>query len=464
MSGTFWEAPQARGPVFGSVTLPGSKSLSARELLLSAIGDTYSRLDGVLYARDTDLMVAGLRSLGAVVEPWPPVLDQPVQITPVSPLSPVSSSNSIVSPVVSLDIAPVTVDCGLAGTVARFLPVLAAILGRPARFIADGVANQRPLRPLLQSLEEMGASIEFESPEGNIFPFTVFPPQGKIPSEISIDATSSSQFVSALLLAAPLFPQTCTIRSKTVEVPSHPHIQMTLECLSKRGINALEHVDPEGKPYWTVEPASVFGQDVPIEPDLSNAGPFLALAGIAGGRISIPAWPARTNQAGNAWRTILADFGMQVEWNHGVLSATGDGTLRAIDADFTEIGELVPTVAALAAFAEGTSRLRGLHHLRGHETDRLQALETELSKLGIGCEITAEDDLLITGKSPQWDTLNPEASRPRVEMCAYGDHRMATFAALLGLYYPVQIDDIGATAKTLPDFATMWQRLLGVGD
>lgn len=458
MQATVWQAPRAQGPVFGAVTLPGSKSLSARELLLGAIGDTEVNLTGVLYARDTDLMVRALRSLGATIEPWPPVLNQPVQITPLPKLW--SQSTSAVSPGGSEDNAPVTVDCGLAGTVMRFIPAVAVALGRAVRLVADAQANTRPMRPLLDALTQFGAHIEYESPDGCVFPCTIYPPGGHPGAEVSIDATASSQFVSALLLAAPLLPDGCTVRSKTAALPSLPHIEMTLECLSQHGVIVAQGLSEDGKPFWNVAAQPVLGQDVLIEPDLSNAGPFLALAGIAGGRISIPAWPAKTTQAGAAWLEILPKMGLHVQWNCGVLTVSRCGPLCPIDADFTAVGELVPTVAALAAFAPGTSRLRGLHHLRGHETDRLEALRTELTTVGIPCEITPEDDLVITGASPSWLT-NQDPESPPLLLHSYGDHRLATFATLLGLYYPVQIDDIDATTKTLPDFTNMWERLLG---
>ena len=460
MQATVWSAPRARGPVFGAVRLPGSKSLSARELLLSAIGDAEANLTGVLFARDTDLMVQALRSLGAVIAPWPPVVDQPVQIKPLPQLwtgAPAQDASGGPS-----GGAPITVDCGLAGTVMRFIPALAVALGRAVRFVADSQANARPMRPLLDALVQLGARIEYESPDGDVFPYTIYPPAERLGAEVTVDATASSQFISALLLAAPLLPDGCTIRSKTVALPSLPHIEMTMQCLSQHGITVEQGLSDDGKPFWNVVSEPVFGQDVFIEPDLSNAGPFLAQVGIAGGRISVPAWPAKTMQAGAAWLQILPLMGLRVEWNCGVLTVSRPGPLQPLDADLSAVGELVPAVAALAAFAEGTSHLRGLHHLRGHETDRLEALRAELAAIGISCEITPEDDLVITGKpvTPSWrDT--PTIDAEPLLLHSYQDHRLATFGALLGLYYPVQIDDIGATTKTLPDFTTMWERLLG---
>lgn len=467
-------APRATGSVYATVQLPGSKSLSARELLLSAIGDMESRVEGLLYARDTDLMVRALQALGARFT-WPPA-DQPVVIQPIPGLwnqtpprreaSPGSTADT--SPVLSASqppalaesARPVQIECGLAGTVMRFLPALTVALGVPARFTADAAANSRPLRGLLEALSALGATWESDHPADGVFPFTIYPPAGDIPDTVTVDAAASSQFVSALLLAAPLWKKPLTIRSKTSAVPSLPHIQMTLETLSLRGINATGRQQPDGTWEWRVQPEAVFGQDLAIEPDLSNAGPFLAAAGIAGGVVAVPGWPSHTSQVGDLWRQILPQFGMEVQRHYGVLTARGQGFLLPIALDCSACGELVPTIAALAAYANGTSRLEGLHHLRGHETDRLAALYQELQKLGIRCAITPEDGLEITGVPHTQLTGRPQSDQPLM-MRAYGDHRMATFAALLGLYRRVQLDDIGATAKTLPDFPQMWARVVG---
>lgn len=445
MGVTPWNAPHASGPIFSSVRLPGSKSLSARELLLAAIADTEGELKGVLRARDTDLMVGALTALGARFSPWPPVEEGAVRVRPIPGLW--SGTDRVEDEVIE-------VECGLSGTVMRFIPVLALALGRTVRFRADDQANVRPMTALLQTLETLGGRWQSDDPARGLFPYTLWPPAGDIPAEIEIDARESSQFISALLLAAPLFSHPCTIRSKTEQVPSWPHIQMTLECLSKRGIDAQAHRDGAGKPFWTVQPDAVFGQDLYIEADLSNAGPFLAAVGIVGGVTSIPAWPRQSSQAGDAWRSILTNFGMTVTYSSGVLTVRGSGELRAIDRDFSQVGELVPTVAALAAYARGTSVLRNLHHLRGHETDRLEALRVELTRLGINVQITAQDDLVITGK-PRVQRESTDFNQA-VQMRSYADHRMATFAALMGLYRPVQLDDVACTAKTLPDFPALW--------
>jgi 3-phosphoshikimate 1-carboxyvinyltransferase len=189
-----------------------------------------------------------------------------------------------------------------------------------------------------------------------------------------------------------------------------------------------------------------------IEPDLSNATPFLAAAAVTGGAVTVPGWPADTTQPGDGIRAILRDMGVRVTLDDAGLTATGTGTLSGVDIDLHDVGELTPTVAALAVFADGPSRLRGVAHLRGHETDRLAALAAEINRLGGSAEETA-DGLVIEPKP-----LRGGAWR------AYADHRMATAGAVIGLRVPgVEIDDIGCTAKTLPDFPAMWAAMLAGG-
>lgn len=412
-------------------------------------------LRGLLRARDTDLMVAGLRAFGAVIEPWPPKVEQSVKIIPIPRIWQRSARDAASGPGID---QPIQIECGLAGTVMRFLPALAVALGVPARFTADAAANARPLIPLLHALEALGASWIPQAPEA-LFPFEIHPTRAPFPAEVTIDASASSQFVSALLLAAPLLGQTFTIRSKTAAVPSLPHLKMTLEALQAHGIDA--RAVAENPPQWRVEPAVVRARNCSIEADLSNAGPFLAAAGITGGQISVSSWPAHTTQAGDAFREILPQFGMKLVLEHDVLTAQGPAVLHSVDVDCQEFGELVPTLAALAAYAEGTSHLRGLHHLRGHETDRLAALHSELSTLGIFCRVTEDDSLVIQGiPKEKLGAFPREDGEKECLLRAYGDHRMATFAALMGLYHPVQIDDISATSKTLPEFPSLWKQML----
>nr|WP_314719500.1 3-phosphoshikimate 1-carboxyvinyltransferase [uncultured Actinomyces sp.] len=491
-----WPAPQARGPLDAVVELPGSKSLTVRALLLAAVASGPSELVGVLRSRDTDLMVAALTTLGARVEP----LDQAgthLRVTPAPRPFAVGSG--------------ARVDCGLAGTVMRFVPPLAVLADAPVTFDGDAAARRRPLGPLLEALEHLGAGIDYLG-EADHLPVRVTPrpaphrengtcsPRERYlfaartvrtgsegprapgaasaagtvapavrsaptavrtiagPARVHVDASDSSQMLSALLLVGSLLPDGLEV-TPTGPVPSLPHVAMTVACLRDRGV-VVDEPDPAqvpGQRTWRVHPGAPSGGRVVIEPDLSNAGPFLAAALVAGGRVSVPRWPAATTQAGDAWRRLLPRMGGHVTTRRqadGSLTLTvrGDGRLRGVDVDLGEVGELATTVAALAvlAGAQGqASRLRGLAHLRGHETDRLAALVAETRRLG-GSAYEVADGLAI----------DPSPVHP-ARLRTYADHRMATFAAVVGLGVAgVEVEDVSATSKTLPGFPTMWSDML----
>lgn len=429
-----WPAPSSPGPIDALVRIPGSKSLSARLLYLAAVATGPSTLRGLLDSRDTRLLREALVALGAGITD---LADGSTRITPIEPRrQPLG--------------APLAIDCGLAGTVMRFLPPLAALVDAPVRFDGDPAARLRPLAPLLDALRTLGARIEFEGQPG-FLPFTIRGPiRPPADSRIRVDASASSQFLSALLLVAPLLGAPLLIEAAG-RVVSLPHVEMTCETMRGCGC-AVEALDEDGAARaWRVDPGAPRPFDASVEPDLSNAGPFLAAAMICGGSVRIPDWPERTSQAGDAWRTILPAMGARVRREGSDLVVTGpdDGRIRGIDIDMSTIGELAPTLAALAACASSPSSIRGVAHLRGHETDRLAALAGELRAAGCGVE-ELSDGLRITP-----GPLVPGLRR------AYGDHRMATFAALIGLRAPgTTLDDIRATSKTLPGFARMWEDLL----
>nr|WP_322097424.1 3-phosphoshikimate 1-carboxyvinyltransferase [Nakamurella alba] len=419
-----WAAPtlaeSGTGPIDATVTIPGSKSLTNRVLVLAAQADGPTDLEGVLRSRDSDLMVAGLRALGCGFEELPGGL---LRVTP-GPLH-----------------GPAHIDCGLAGTVMRFLPPLAATAPGAVTMDGDPAARVRPMGTVLQALRDLGVRVD-----GDGLPFTVHGVQAPAGGTVRIDASASSQFVSGLLLSGARFAGGLTVVHTGKPVPSMPHIEMTVQVLRAVGVQ----VDDSGANTWRVEPGPVVRWTDPIEPDLSNATPFLAAAAITGGTVRIPRWPTTTTQPGDAVRDLLTDMGAQVLLRDGVLQVTGTGTLDPLDADLHDIGELTPTVAALCLFASGTSRLRGIAHLRGHETDRLAALVADIRAVGGDADET-EDGLVI---------------RPRPltggEWGAYADHRMATAGAIVGLRVPgVVVDDIASTSKTLPGFEGMWARMLG---
>lgn len=429
-----WPAPFRHGsPVSGTVAVPGSKSLTNRYLVLAALASEPSLVRRPLHSRDSALMVAALQTLGAAVTPLP----DPGTFGPDLRIDPVRRSAPAAD--------PVRIDCGLAGTVMRFVPPLAALHTGQVDFHGDDAARVRPMGPVLDGLRQLGVHVVDQGRAA--LPFSVLG-TGSVPGgTVTIDASGSSQFVSALLLAAVRFDSPLVLRHDAPGgVPSLPHVEMTLQVLRDAGVDA-RRVDERS---WRVVPGDVAGLDVTVEPDLSNAGPFLAAAVATGGTVSIPDWPQHTTQGGDHWRHILPRFGADVTLREGVFTVTGPRELCGVDLDLSEAGELAPTVAALCALATGPSRLRGIAHLRGHETDRLAALSTELNGLGGA-----------TTETPDGLAIEPTALHGGV-FHTYQDHRMATAGAILGLRVPgVQVADIATTAKTLPEFPRMWAELVG---
>ena len=338
---------------------------------------------------------------------------------------------------------PAEVDCGLAGTVMRFLPPVAALAEGEIQFKGDEQAQQRPMATTLESLRILGVAI---SSQADSLPFSVIGTGRVLGGELTIDASKSSQFVSGLLLAAPRFERGLLLKHAGSQLPSLPHIEMTLECLRQRGVSAFQ----ESESSWRVEPSEIRGRELTIEPDLSNAGPFLAAAVVTGGTVRIPNWPDQTTQVGREYIPILEAFGSTCELSNGLLTVTGGEQLRGVDLDLAHAGELAPTVVAMAALAESPSRIVGISHLRGHETDRLAALTREINNLG-GAVTELADGLVI----------NPKPLQPGY-WHSYHDHRMATAGAIIGLRVAgVDVEDIATTQKTIPNFAELWFELLG---
>ena len=473
-----WPVPAARGPLDATVALPGSKSLTARALLLSAVAADPTTITGVLRSRDTDLMLTALTALGARFEE---IGGDPTHLRarPVPLPARVETGPDQAG----------RIDVGLAGTVMRFVPPLAALADAPVVFDGDRAARLRPLGPLLDALTELGAEVTCLGEPGRL-PVRVGPGNGALrrpadparperPHRVSVDASASSQFLSALLLIGPLLPGGLAVTA-VGPVTSLPHVTMTVASLRERGIVIEEPEEPDGSAdpadsadsgadtsggghTWIVHPGRPTGGRASIEPDLSNAGAFLAAALVAGGEVRLPGWPAPTTQAGDAWRELLPRLGGGVELRDGpegvrtlVVRGTGASSLRGIDADLSAVGELTPVVAALAALASEhghPSRLRGIAHLRGHETDRLAALVTEITRVGGIARQT--DDGLVIDALPAGERLHPELLR------SYADHRIAAFAALIGLGVPgTELDDVECTSKTLPGFPALWAGML----
>jgi len=425
MSSSNWAAPVAAGPVDATVELPGSKSMTNRALILAALADEPVRIVRPLRSRDTLLMAQALRALGV------PVADD--------------GGDWLVAPGGRgpLD-GPVQVDVGLAGTVMRFLPPVAALTDGTVTIDGDSRARERPMRPIIEALRTLGAEID-DGGRGAL-PFTVHGRGGLAGGAVALDASGSSQLVSGLLLAAPRYAKGVEARHEGPPVPSAPHLEMTVQMLREAGATV-----ETGENVWRVAPGALRGGERVIEPDLSNAAQFLGAALVTGGRVTVPGWPAETTQPGDALRELLAAMGGRVSLGPEGLTVRGSGEVEGLDADLHDVGELTPVIAALAALARTPSRLRGIAHLRGHETDRLAALAREINALG-GDVRQLPDGLEIRPRPLHgglWRT--------------YEDHRMVMAGAVLGLVVEgVRIENVGTVGKTLPDFTERWSRMLGV--
>jgi len=413
-----WPAPTARGPVDARVELPGSKSLTNRALVLAGLADGPSVVRRALRSRDTELMAGALTTLGSRVD----TNGQHWTVTP----GPLGGG---------------FVDCGLAGTVMRFVPAVAALADGPVTFDGDPHARTRPMSGVIGALRGLGVEVD-DAGRGTL-PFTVVGTGRVRGGSVVIDASASSQFVSALLLAGAAYDEGISVRHEGPPMPSLPHVAMTIACLREHGVEVEASDDT-----WTVAPSTVRAVDVTIEPDLSNAAPFVMLAMTSGGRVRVPGWPSATTQAGDALRDLLVRMGAEVSLDANGLTVDGSDNILGIDADLHDVGELAPAVAALCALAETPSRLRGIAHIRGHETDRLAALATELR--GLGAEVTEHEDGLSFEPAPlHGGTFH-----------TYADHRMAHAAVVVGSAVEgVLVEDVATTSKTFPGFAEVWAGL-----
>lgn len=423
-----WDAPTASGPVEAAIALPGSKSLTNRKLLLAAIADGPSTLSAPLHSDDSARMIEALRTLGVHIDETPGAgeFGPDLQVTPPAHFR-----------------GDTVIDCGQAGTVMRFLAPIAGLATGDVTITAHHTALHRPMGEMIKALRAIGADID----DGGSWamPFTVRGRGHIRGGEVTIDASSSSQFVSGLLLAAPRFDVGLHLIHSGERLPSLPHIDMTIETLARRGVqverpNANEWVVPAGIPR---------GRDAVIEPDLSNAAPFLAAALVAGGTVTVPGWPASSTQPGALLPEILSLLGARTSRRAGALSVAGTGRIAGVDLDLTAASELTPSLFALAAFADAPTTLHGIGHIRGHETDRIAALVANLRALGGEAE-----------ELPDGIRVVPRPLHGGVWK-AHHDHRIATAGAIIGLRVAgVTVDDIGTTAKTMPQFPELWQRLL----
>jgi 3-phosphoshikimate 1-carboxyvinyltransferase len=436
-----FSCPVADGPLTHSLSLPGSKSLTNRELVLASLATGPSTVHAPLHARDTALMVAALRALGAGI----------VEVSGSAEFGPDLAVTPLPMFTVSDDLSDVVVNCGLAGTVMRFVPPLSLLQHRRVRFVGDPQAEARPMGPIIDALRQLGHTVDDEGRGTLPFMVTPRPTQPTTRPRVTIDASTSSQFVSGLLLAAPRFPCGLTIEHTGKTLPSLPHIEMTIDVLANRSV-----VVDRPKPHvFDVAPQDIAADPVMIEPDLSNAAPFMAAAVVAGGSVTVLGWPDKTTQVGRLVPELLEHFGATVTRTAATVTVTAPGVsagpLPGVTLDLHEAGELAPTVISLSVFSGSPSTFSGISHLRGHETDRIAALVANIREIG-GVADETTDGM----------TVGPSRLTGGVWK-AWGDHRMATSGALIGLGCAgITVDDIGQTSKTLPEFVSLWQQMLGL--
>ncbi|MER5864040.1 3-phosphoshikimate 1-carboxyvinyltransferase [Kitasatospora sp. NPDC002040] len=439
MTEALWPAPVATGAVDATVTIPGSKSATNRALVLAALADSPGWVRRPLRSRDSQLMADGLRALGVGIEET------------VNNASGGTGGGEAwrVIPAGQLR-GPAQVDVGNAGTVMRFLPPLAVLADGPVHFDGDPRSYERPQHGVINALRALGARIDDGGRGG--FPLTVHGTGALDGGPVELDASSSSQFISALLLSGARYNNGVEIRNTGGSVPSLPHIRMTVDMVRKAGAQVDAPEDGGEKDVWRVTPGALIGRDLVVEPDLSNAAPFFAAALVTGGRVTVRDWPKHTYQPGDQLRELYTRMGGSCELTDEGLEFTGTGKIHGIEADLHDVGELTPVIAAVAALADSESHLYGIAHLRLHETDRLAALAKEINELG-GDVSETEDGLRIRPRPLHGGVFH-----------TYEDHRLATAAAVIGLAVPgVEVENVATTAKTLPDFPQMWAELLGQG-
>jgi 3-phosphoshikimate 1-carboxyvinyltransferase len=422
-----WRAPfRGNHPIAAAITIPGSKSATNRALILAALAKTPSILRKPLHSRDSALMIAGLKAIGCAITQEP---NGDLHITP------------------GKFFGPASVDVGNAGTVMRFLPPVAALANGLIHFDGDARSHERPVGPVITALEELGVTIEHGSRYS--LPLTINGSGTIKGGTLEIDASASSQFISALLLIGPVTQTGITIKDIGKTLPSLPHIEMTIAMLQTFGAKVESKISDSDRREWRVEPGELVGQDLIIEPDLSNAAPFMAAAMICGGEVVIADWPKKTAQPGDQLRNIFAKMGAKIEFVGSGLKVVGSGKIHGIDIDLHDVGELTPSIAAVAALADSPSSLRGIGHLRLHETDRLAALATELNALG--GDVDEEESALHISPAPLHSGI----------FHTYDDHRLATAGAMIGLAIDgIDVENIATTQKTLPDFPGTWHAML----
>jgi len=419
-----WHAPTINGAINSTLEIPGSKSATNRAFVLAALGNKNSIITNPLFARDTNLMLDALEKLGCNV---------------------VKKSNSVEISPMKKDHSEISIDVGLAGTVMRFVPPLAALSSGTSHFDGDERARNRPMKTLIESLKKLNVKV-IDNHQGKL-PFSIISDGQITGGEIEIDASESSQFISALMLVGAKFNNGLTIKHVGQNLPSAPHIEMTIEMLKEVGVKTNQI----NATTWRIDNQTINSRNWVVEPDLSNAGPFLAAAMVTKGEIKINDWPLQTTQAGNSWIEILSLMGANIQLNSKQLILKNDSEIKGINYNLNDVGELTPVLVAISLFANSKSEFTGISHLRGHETDRLAALVENITAIGGDAKET-EDGLII----------NPKQLHGGVWK-AFDDHRMATAGAVIGLKVKdIYVDDIATTSKTLPNFEEMWNKMVNL--
>lgn len=419
-----WLAPTINFAINSTLEIPGSKSATNRAFVLAALGDKSSTVFNPLFARDTILMLEALEKLGCKISKQ----DLKVEISPMT-------NNH----------EEIFIDVGLAGTVMRFVPPIAALTSGITNFDGDARARKRPMKTLIESLKKLNINV-IDQNSGSL-PFSIVSNGEIAGGELEIDASESSQFISALMLIGARASNGLTIKHIGKNLPSLPHIQMTIEMLNEVGVKTVQLDETT----WRIEKQNIKSKDWKIEPDLSNAGPFLAAAMVTNGEVRIKDWPIQTTQAGNAWIEILSQMGAQIQLDNNSLSLKGNSQINGINYNLKDVGELTPVLVAISLFANSKSEFRGISHLRGHETDRLAALVENITAIG-GDAIETKDGLIINPKKLHGGLWK-----------AFDDHRMATAGAVIGLRIKdIYVDDISTTSKTLPNFEHMWNKMVNL--
>lgn len=419
-----WHAPTINGAINSTLEIPGSKSATNRAFVLAALGNKNSIITNPLFARDTNLMLEALEKLGCNV---------------------VKKLNSVEISPMKKDHSEISIDVGLAGTVMRFVPPLAALSSGTSHFDGDERARNRPMKTLIESLKKLNVKV-IDNHQGKL-PFSIISDGQITGGEIEIDASESSQFISALMLVGAKFKNGLTIKHVGQNLPSLPHIEMTIEMLKEVGVKTNQI----NTTTWRIDNQNINSKNWVVEPDLSNAGPFLAAAMVTKGEIKINDWPLQTTQAGNSWIEILSLMGANIQLNSKQLILKNDSEIKGINYNLNDVGELTPVLVAISLFANSKSEFTGISHLRGHETDRLAALVENITAIGGDAKET-EDGLII----------NPKQLHGGVWK-AFDDHRMATAGAVIGLKVKdIYVDDISTTSKTLPNFENLWNKMVNL--